>query len=845
MIATTRSIGLFLIIIVATLWYDATTVRAQLEYANTKPYKVWFQGGGGTGRGGYVDSSGHWHPCIIRWGKVWDSTSDYIDFSQENRELGINCESRGYFVDFPENPSDVPIDTVLGGPARPQLNMIIASSNLGSVAYSPILRFELERHSAEGSKSSQYPGFLSRSGLTGVNGHITSATTPQYLRYNSERSGDTAFNSLMLRRGVSPPGVFADTMWNPGWQNGASEVYYFNKYEYFNRKLLFRFRSRLDEAIGPMDSDKVVFTFHLVQYGDTLGRPKHQDTTFAITARSYKYATLQFDTIGIRLLSAPHPTYGFLTLEWPANLSATFDYMEVLTGRLDTMQEAAEKVFPWSWQREDFIKPENYRYLNAEQMLADSAALLKHYVSFFLKNYGNSVGYLGLDEEFPLGVNTIAKRLSKILYDSTQGRIELLDITHDSAEVFPAIWKYGQPHIPTDLFEGVRLGYEDSALYRDLKFFMVENYPWSTGTCCDNTRLSYPKRILTSNLNTLRAWETQYIHAFSADGNDGRIPYDREEFLQFSQSHLKGYISSYDQARRLIDRNPDMRFGSAWQMGAAVTTVTLQDRRSVDTAARIINNIGLLFCTSPMIKVTGHIATSMGASGFSLYAFYNADNYGNGGLMDRNGYHGSNFYTFEKVWEHDGKRDTLRTPFWTGFKERYDSVAHLIPLLKTYGDTLQQKCKFLASYVANNVDTAATYLPFIATSIRAQDTNGNTDRWSANDSLNRTYVHISVWIDTTMSTPDTLLYITNLRVDDSYDSTGNAKLDKQGVPGKFDRRTVTLQLKGDHRVVDVADTQRRQSRKGRVLTPIVQSGGRAAVDLLAGDGVLIRLARTK
>src|SRR5947209_4881802 len=100
-----------------------------------------------------------------------------------------------------------------------------------------------------------------------------------------------------------------------------------------------------------------------------------------------------------------------------------------------------------------------------------------------------------------------------------------------------------------------------------------------------------------------------------------------------------------------------------------------------------------------------------------------------------------------------------------------------------------------------------------------------------------------MWLDTSAAAKvnhsDTLLYITNMRTDDSYDT--------MEVPTTIDRRLITMRLKRPHVIMDVADTNGGQLDNGKIWTPYVGANDpedSLKLYLLAGDGILIRLLDT-
>src|SRR6185312_908857 len=148
---------------------------------------------------------------------------------------------------------------------------------------------------------------------------------------------------------------------------------------------------------------------------------------------------------------------------------------------------------------------------------------------------------------------------------------------------------------------------------------------------------------------------------------------------------------------------------------------------------------------------------------------------------------------------------------------------------RRYGDTLIH-CAYRGDYKAQELTNTTTLLfggalPFNALSIRTVDDSGRMDRHT-NDTSSRTYVHVAVWIDTLHASRenarDTMLYITNLRTDDSDDTRISASGSTSVGPSTIDRRFVMMRMNARHSVSEVGTTNNDYSIDlNRVKTPYV------------------------
>jgi hypothetical protein len=227
--------------------------------------------------------------------------------------------------------------------------------------------------------------------------------------------------------------------------------------------------------------------------------------------------------------------------------------------------------------------------------------------------------------------------------------------------------------------------------------------------------------------------------------------------------------------------------------------------------------------------------------------------------MEFDGSHSEMMHTF---------RDTLKDSIggivsigsrnlYFGWKENYESAKTLFPMMRKYGDALLH-AQYIGDWTAAELFLADTNLkkimPFVDTSMRTLDDSMRSDvynpirnlsqivHWDQpfldmlEDTSNRTFVHISMWLDTNAAAianhSDTLLYITNMRTDDSYDTSE--------VPTTIDRRTITLQMRARHLFSDVLDSFPSLDNL-RIKTPFVAANDSLKIQLLAGDGILLRL----
>jgi hypothetical protein len=500
--------------------------------------------------------------------------------------------------------------------------------------------------------------------------------------------------------------------------------------------------------------------------------------------------------------------------------------MELLTAHIDTTDSVHDVQVGWQQFGTDRIRDGWASAFSGEDFLASDPVEVGKLISRIKQNYLGKVQYLRLGDEFPFAQGLPFKRIVKLLRDSTNGMIEVAPFTVDSG----AGW-FGEslPNANEFNFEGARKGWVDTSLYADPKMIFHDPY------CIENL-LPLPRR--TGDVTNLLQWEQSFMPSNFSNH------YTAEWYLKLVQYRaLPLYLEANRRGRRWTERQGNnTKYGICWEAGAhpevqngALTFLTLRPP------------------TGAEMKVTGHLAASCGSAGMILYLLGNPGPGGsgpNGGIMTSNGSHDSMYYT---TFIGDAKGRV-----WLGIKERYDTVRKLIPIMRKYGTTLM-KAKRLGDWQASEMLLAPdASLPFVGASLRTIDDAGRTDpfhpiddntdtlfvgEWPIQeqvaDTTNRTFVHIAVWVDTSGNKSDTLLYITNMRTDDSYVPLTN------GV-STLDRRLVTMQMKADHFISDVLDTTSAQTfDRGIIKTRCVHAGDPLKLLLLPGDGILVRLEKAQ
>lgn len=757
---------------------------------------------------------GAWGPFDDTWSQVPSEQHfgslgdpDRPRFINLDDSLGLNGEIRKFW-DYPASRFPAHPDTVLGGKRGPHLDVLgIEPLQLyyafDNAAY---LRFEFERHTKQ-TAPTEYLGFLHRTGLTGKNVIAEGATLPSYLAGTS-RETDT--NAIELTASDAA-GVFADSMWH-------DELYSNNTYSHANlifgyrsRKMIARLRVKITEDVA--DTNTILCIVKRTESRRGAIRKVGVDT-IKVNSK-FKHVNRGFDTIDIpfiRDIAYENDSVEniFFSFYWPKQVRAIFDYMELLTARIVSTDLIDSVNVGGGNIGTDGILNGLFTAYSAEDFLDSVPVELGKLISIIKQRYLGRINYVRIGDEFPFANALPFKRLVKLMRDSTQGRIEIVPFTVDSGTGW-----IGQslPNTHEYAFEGVRKGWLDSSKYADPKMIFFDPY---------SIRQTIPLPIRTTDHANLQQWEKTFAPSLA------QPHYTRDKYIRESvQNHIFHYLQFNRTDRRWTERQGNgTRYGILWQAGAHLL---LENGKMKYNSLRPP--------TGPEMKVTGHLATSCGASALIFYLLSNprpGQGGHNGGIMMSDGRHDSMYYTTHIA--HDTGR------FWMGFQERYDTVRQLIPLLTTYGTTLLN-AKRLGDWTASEMpllpQTTKDNLPFHYNSIRASDDNFLIDAFRQDlapgtlNFANRTFVHIALWLDTLNGRSDTMLYITNMRSDDSYATTA-------AVPSTIDRRTISLQLKRSFKIIDVfnpGDTL----GTGKIRTPVVAAGGDLKVSLLAGDGILLKL----
>jgi hypothetical protein len=760
-------------------------------------------------------------------------TVRYINLLPQDSALGMNSEDRNIW-DYPSF-YPAPDNIVLGGDTNLDVLMLEPQQLFTAVSNAQYIRFEFERHTQQ-VDTNEYPGFLTRTGLTGRNVKYSGASYPSFLK-GSVRSGDTSVNAVQLDTAIDTVGVFADNMWTGRIFEGPnSPVHQFFTGLPYQRKMLMRIRVKVTQPIDTSNPPILFIVTRTEKYNDTTTLVTHSDTVKVDTS-VFKHINSDFDIVELRFIrDAPSVTTDtttqmYFSFNWPKKVSAVFDYMELMTAHINSTDNHTS-VGNAGQANIDSGEAASY---SAEDIVSSNPVDLEKLVSRIKTHYQGHVNYIRIADEFPSMMGLAFKRVVKLLHDSTGGDIEAVAFTVDSgAGWFGA----GLPNDHVFDFEASRLGWVDTSKYADPKMLFYDPY------CIANRAL--PKRTSKSDSASIAQWENSfapYNDLSTTTFTKGRH-YTRNGYLDSSQ-YQSGYSYYYylqtnRHLRRWTERQANgSHYGIDWQAGTAAV---------VDSNAFLVYG-GARPPTAPEMKVTGHLAVSNGCLGLYLYLLTNTSpgsvSY-NGGIMTWNGNHDSMYYT-QTVNGITGR-------LWLGFKERYDILTYLIPILIKYGSTLvKDTCigDWTAAELPNAPSATRNMLPFVYNSIVAQDDSTRKDTLVKNDSItnkhdtanaNRTFVHVSMWRDTSAaadsSHSDTLLYITNMRTDDSWDTTG--------VPTTIDRRLITMRLKRQHIIMDVLDTNGGQLDDGRIWTPHVgvDAGDSLKLYLLPGDGILVRLMDT-
>jgi hypothetical protein len=772
------------------------------------------------------------HEANQFFGLLGTDSVRYINMQPQFDTLGINSEVRGFW-DYPSNPAADSI--VLGGKTNYDVLILEPLQLYTSCDHAIYARFEFERHDLQPAVI-EYPGFLKHEGdigLTGTNQKIIGATFPAFLK-GSVRESDTNSNAIVLNTSVDDAGVFADSMWCNGiFEASTGDHEFFARRPLsnpFNRKMLMRIRVKVNDSVT---GTPVLFTVTRTEKNrlkDTNGSDLDSFVTLVIHTDTIKvdsrftHVSRDFDTISLRFVrdssnAIDSTTTIYFSFNWPKQVNATFDYMELLTAHVDTTDPpsiindgnfSAEVADGWA------------SAFSGEDYLADNPIELGKLVGRIKTHYQGHVTYLRIGDEFPSMQGLPLKRLIKMVRDSTGGDIEVFPYTVDSNG-----WHNdkGLPNANVFNFEGAKRGWVDTNLYADPKMLFYDPYVIAN--------ISLPKRIIAADSASIAMWE----HSFVPSSALNIRHYTRDSYLKtiqynggdFSLSH---YLTANRRLRRWTERQANgSHFGIDWEAGT---------NPSIDGAFLVFK--GARPPTGPEMKVTGHLTASCGGTGLLMYLLINpkpGTTFSNGGIMTWNGIHDSMFYT--------ATVGSVSQRLWFGFKERFDTLKALIPLLIKYGSTLiQDTCigDWTAAELPNAVNDTNKF-PFFYKSVVTLDDSLRKDTFAKNDATtnapdtsNRTFVHISMWLDTSATArgnnSDTLLYITNMRTDDSYDSSG--------VPTTIDRRLITMKFKAKHLIQDVLDTLEYLALDNqKIWTPYVGDGDSLRILLKAGDGILVRL----
>jgi hypothetical protein len=784
----------------------------------------------------------HWGPNDTAHAAFWGygAFPDQLHrlvYMPSDTDIHLNMDNHGY-LDF---PGASPVDTdILKQPApfdKPYL-MVGPTRIQWLTNNGLILRFECERHTA-GSIDNEYPGFLKVGSLVGSDTSDPTATFPSFLK-STPVAGDTAKNCVRLRTSYDHAGTFDSAFWSPEFMRATNNIYAWTedgggpgRPPAWNRKLLLRIRVRLDSSTVNLSLHTPIFVATVSQ--DTLNGTTHphlvlmNDTVF--TDAGFLHAGTGFDTVGLPFLATAWPDSTFITLRWLGTIPITADYAEVLTRRVDSVDLSGIV---------DTVHVNGYGYLNPpnwwiagdsyEGLTSNNDSLLRQIIAGYVAQDSGHVNLIQFPEEPPYACQPIMKRMIKLLRQYSHGSMEFVDITHDSSEqnVTPIpFYRYGLPNQATMFLEGARLGWVDTSLYADPRFYMVEPYIWGY-------LVPTPRRTPATG-TALATWENHY--ALSGEDTAGVYntnPYSLDGYRTAAQVAVKSYLNCMRLAKRVCIRNEvdSQRFLVAWQTGMT----PIKNSVPGHPMQKLITN--LRAPSAPELFVTANLAVSCGASGLFLYAYTSgtaATGGYNGGIMTDTGTHNTNFWV-DSLLNADGiskRKDSS----WAGWAISYPAVKQVIPMVTTYGDTLLHS-KYLGDRTVVEAISTDSF-PYVYNTIRALNDSGQMDHFAI-DTSNRTLVHVSVWLDTAHGQNDTLLYITNMRTDDSYIWADSTHTDS--IPSTMDHRLITLQMKAAHYINDVLDSGlSRYLDNGRVWTPYVGAGDSLRVLLGPGDGILVHL----
>ena len=769
-------------------------------------------------------------------------------------DLGLNAEHRRYIWSYPSN-QPAPKDTVLGGDHEHLDDVLILEpvSLFDILECSSYMRFDFERHTLR-DPASEYPGFFDHDTshgavkLVGVNSSDTTAASCFWIK-GTAVSGDQSNTCVKLVAHVDSLGIFDDSLWHPHFINSkASPVQYFRE-DFGNRRLLVRSRIRIDQ-VQDTGLKAPLFVMHTKMVQEDSSIVSRNDT-FKVDG-NFKHVDSLFDTVGVRFFCPLHTLQMFFSFEWLGTISMTADWLEVMTAHVNTTDTSTAVYDSLHLKNYANVSAGEAAAYSAEDVLASPCPALDTLLKTQIDQYIGHCNFFRIGDEFRLAQALPYQRLVQRIRVLSGRQIELTEFTQDSSSY---IFGIGIPDQQSFMFEGVQQGLLDDSTFADPKMVIYDVNDF------DNSS-PLPKRTKGLTDSAVLAWEktfasTDNLNLLAGDGS-ATSHYTRDRYLTNMQlNHYPHYLLENREARRLTERNkPGMHYALTWASGVGI------GKKKVGSDSTLIYGGTLRQITGAEMKVTGHIALSCGARGLELYLLDSPPDTvdgANGGIVNDRGFHDTNYF--------NSLIHPFSHPFWMGWKERYDSVKSVIPTLIAYGATLiDDNC--MGDWTARELmDDSTVPLPFVVSSIRTyndsliQDpyTKRISDSISYRDTVfydstcdcgvldtiptlfpfNRTFVHVSMWLDTNAAAKsagsDTLLYITNMRTDDSYDTTE--------VPTTIDRRLITFRMKRPHVIMDVLDTNGGQLDDGRIWTPYVgtDAGDSLKIYLNAGDGILVRL----
>lgn len=804
----------------------------------------------------------------------------YFDYYMFDTLLGYTCERRS----GPDKPTGgINPDRLKSGSSATSLPYLWYHPDAGTGYFlrtAIAQRFEVERHlinlnptlQYQDNDTVQFDGFMSHNGasgrntLRGRNAHDADASSPVFARHSALYGTDSAVNCVVLDS-LGHPGVFGDSLWSQGfWSTSLNDQapHWHRTDDFGHRSVGLRFRVRIDDTDYHHTSD-TVFSLRFVVY-DTAS-VTFDTTMVALSSNSgFGYSPNYFDTVIFRFLRPWTVTKSYVTLSWPGTHKITVDWMEALTTRIDTANFHYGS-YPDGNNMSVYMgleSPDSIHYndlLSYESLTANHDTILKVWIDTMIHRYKGYCQFIETREEPSLASMTTLKRAIKLLRDRSGDSMEIVCSMHDSLDANTGyggvthistygdgFYGLGLPDAPSYFLEGVRLGWLDPNNYADPKFF------W-TGFGVQSYRVCMPKRTIQEG-DDLYKWEALYAnngidtsghYGYTRDSagrpDEPGIFYDRDRYLGHIDFRARENLMRLRMWKRMCDRNAAIgqRFFINMEFDSPVDSIY---HKAVGGPTRL--------ATGAEMRLCANLCASVGASG--LYWWQYGSPFG---LLGQHQDYDSNWR-----WVKIGSHDSVR--WFDAHKEHVDVVKSMMPSVQRYGDTLL-KAKYIGDWTAAEA-LFVTTAPF-QDSIHSLDDSGRIDRLdtardtirihrfpnkidtslhityqnvSDSSAVNRTLVHISEWI-AAGGLSDTLLYITNMRTDDSYviDSTTHpGTIDS--VLGTFDRRYITVKMKAAHLITDVADTAALRIM-GKVRTPYVGEGDSLVVWLLPGEGVLVRL----